>query len=644
VHTPYITAYGDAFAIAQTSVATVLTAVVWRAPMRPAIAKAPLLAAIWLASIVGFEPQLLASLGATVAPDHAAFVLTLARCLAVIAFAIAPPRWLAIPVALGGVVLWKVGGFLEDSLFEVSVAHVAFFALAHAVRMRLVSPSPAPLDAPPRRSFAIHDFALFAIATTVASVVCVVVLEKFCNSGDEWAYTYQADLLAHFKAYGDVPACPSLFQNYWVFFYMGRAFSQYTPGWPLLMAPLQRLGIVWLATPILFGLMCVGVARLARRAAAASTSDAREIAWAGTIAGASALLPVGMLLNAGSRFPHVPVAACIAWAIESACACTDSQNGKRAQWAWGAGLGVSCALMLAIRHSDGALFGLALALPFLVALVRRRVPWRALAGASIAFAILGAVTLVILRLQLGAWFKTGYSISGEYFAWAKTTFSMPKPSEFKYGIPLGTGAYMWWPCAPALGLAGLVLARGRAVSIAVTLVLGSLMTTALYTAVEFGRGYDSGYGPRYQLPSVVAMAVGGGLLLAPLARDAAGTIGPRLKLAGPAVLAAFAALAGVVRIALLVFPEAHAEARTDVGVHRAIDEAHLDRAVVTVQGSDVKFDPLDQTQNLPTDRDPKVLVLLKKWGPEAECGRKRFADRKWYRAIQTSTDVRLEPE
>ncbi len=646
MHTPYTSSFGDAVAVAGTSAAAVLSAVVWRRPPKSIVASVLLFAAIWLAAISPFEAKLLTDLGATLSPEHTAFVLALTRVAVVLAFVIAPPRLFALPVAVGTVGLWKIAAYLKESDAEIAVLHVAFFAAAYAIHVRLASRPASPAVTPSRmRRHALHDTLLFMAATTLGGIVCVYVLERFCNSGDEWAYTYQADLFAHFKAYGDVPSCPGLFQNYWVFFYLGRAFTQYTPGWPLVMAPFQRLGIGWLASPFVFGALCVAIARLARRAAAADpTADEKQIAWAGTIAGLSALLPVGMLLNAGSRFSHMLVAACFAWAAESACAIATADTSRRAQWLWGAGLGVATSLMVATRYPDGSALGVGIFVVFVYWLVRRRIGWRAFVATTLAFGAIAALSLVILRLQLGEWFKTGYSIADQYFSFAKPVFSMPKPNEFKYGVPLGTGSYMWWPCAPAFAVAGFLLARGRGIAIGFMTSIGPPICMAMYAAIEFGRGWDSGYGPRYNLPSVVPMAIGGGLLLAPVVRDAVRRHGATLRRVGPAVLATAAVVTATFRIAPLIYPEAHFEVHERDGTLRAIADAHLTHSVVTVKGGEVGMDPLDLTQNLPSDKNPDVLILLKTFGPDWECGRKKYADRQWYRAVGKTADVKLEPE
>ena len=83
---------------------------------------------------------------------------------------------------------------------------------------------------------------------------------------------------------------------------------------------------------------------------------------------------------------------------------------------------------------------LGVAVYFAYALARRRVVWRSLVGAAIAFALLLGLTLVILRLQLGKWFTTGYSLAPIFYGPGQLGFSLPGPSEV-YISSAATGSY-----------------------------------------------------------------------------------------------------------------------------------------------------------------------------------------------------------
>ena len=645
---PFTSSFPDAVTIAHTATATVFTAIVWSAPLRPRFASVPLLVAVWLAASVSFEPELVSAFGVTLAPDHVLAVLKVARWLAVLALTLARPRALAIPAAVAAYLLGCASEWVRQSDFDLAGAHLIFIGAMYGLHVRFAERRPLGVDAARTPAgFAKHDAWIFMLATAMGGVVSFFVLERFCNSGDEWAYTFQADLFAHLKAYGVAPSCPQLFQNYWVFYYMGRAFQQYTPGWPLVMAPFQRVGLPWLAAPVVFGSLAVALARLGRRIASGDPSaDAREVRLAGMIAALSAMLSACALLNAGSRYPHVMVTACFAWAVEATCVLACDAPSRRAQIAWGFALGSAASLMVSARHGDGTMLGGAIFLGFAYSLLRRRIGARAFAATTIGFFVWAGLTLVILRLQLGVWFKTGYSISDQYFSFGKVSFGLPGPEDLKVGIPLAIDSYSFFPVAPMLAAAGSMLVRGRARLPALMLAGGALFLTALYVMLEFGRHESIGYGPRYVLPTLAPLAVLSGPILSRLFRHAraraAGALAASRASAVAAGVALLAFAAGVTRIAPLIYPMAHAEVHTRRAAYRAIEREHLHNAVVTVAYNELAFDPMDLTQNFGTDPNPDVVILIERDDPKLmQCGLKKYPDRTWWRA-RGKEEVTLE--
>ena len=127
--------------------------------------------------------------------------------------------------------------------------------------------------------------------------------------------------------------------------------------------------------------------------------------------------------------------------------------------------------MLATRPGDGAALGLGVFLLFVYALIQKRVDLLALAATATGFVAVGAVTLVVLRLQLGKWFTTGYSLSGNYYTWAAPKFSLPLPNQFKFGIPLAVTAYTFCPAAAPCAAAGILACRAKSRPIAIALVV-----------------------------------------------------------------------------------------------------------------------------------------------------------------------------
>ncbi len=625
---PYTNQPTEALVAAQSSVAAVLTSVVWWRPLRPVVSSVALIAAIWIAALSPLAPEVLNGFG--LHPDRAVpLLLEIGATLATIAMALNRPRWIGILAFAAQLGLSALGEFLVDSDNELAALHLLFLGVLVGVHLRENFPELIAHEAPsPARSYARRDAVLFACATALALLVALFVLQLGMDSADESAYQYQAELFAHFKAYAPVPLCPEPHRNHWVFYYEGRAFAQYLPGWPLAMAPFVRMHVPWLAGPVSFGAMIMGVARLGRRARGPA---------AGTIAALAAMLGTSTLLNAGSRYLHCYLVMLYVWMLESTFRLTDVDLGRRGQWGYGAVLGLSSGLLICTRPSDAALLACGLFVYFVVALVRGRIGWRALTSAATTFAIISGLTLVILRLQLGVWFKTGYSIAPLYYDWAMLRWSIPTRDAWRFGVPLATMAYCFFPAAAAIGAAGLVLLGRR---ITFTLVLGTFALLAFYTYLEFGRYRDFGYGPRFHMPLIVPMAIGSGVLLAPLwtalrrrvsALDA--------QAAGPAAVAFAALIAGVVRLAPPMYGPAHALLHRHTALFRAIARDGLKNAVVTVASGDTGGGPLLDTQNDPTDPTPKVIILSP---ADLSCTRKLYEGRTFYRATGQE-EVTLTP-
>ncbi|HVR20278.1 MAG TPA: hypothetical protein VMS65_11295 [Polyangiaceae bacterium] len=596
--------------------------------------------AIWLAALCPEASELPVSL--RFGPNSNTLWLQASALLATAAALLERLPGFGLLAAAGQFGLWALGLYLTESSFELVVAHLAFygallgFALLQARRFKTDA-----VAAP--RSFAIQDAVIFVVTLGLTAFASRWAFGGFVFNGDEVASSYQANVYGHLEAYGRIPACASMFDNYWVFRHEGRAFSQYTPGWPLFMAPFQRLGIIWLAGPSMAALVAVGVARLSRRVVSGyggTVDDARRIrALAGPIGAACAMLGPSMLLNGASRFSHTMVSACFAWAVESVCMIAEPGGSRRRAWAYGLLLGASTAFGVSSRPADGATLGIGVFLYFLWAFVRRRIHLRAFVATALAFAGITALTLVILRLQLGRWFHTGYWIAPRFHPEAELVLSLPDPRYLKLSIPLGTGAYCWWPAAPALALAGLLPAlRGGERRVVIMLGVSVTVLMGFYSFVEFGRYAYDGLGPRYVLPVVVALAVGSAAVLAPLCARMGVTfrrqlaLGARLRFALPGALAALAVVYGIVRLAPMIYPLARDENRAATAPLRAAKKLGLKKAIVALEPGNLPAHETNLAQNMPFDSDPDVLFLIRRTAEDEACARRTYPGRKWYRA------------
>src|SRR5687767_13939060 len=124
-----------------------------------------------------------------------------------------------------------------------------------------------------------------------ALLVHVLVLQRFANSGDEYAYVWQATAFSegHVTALSPQPA--EAFKQNHLGDADGRRFSKYPPGWPVLLALGTRIGLPGVVNPLLAALALAGIYRLA-------------CSWVGRRAAACGALVIGsspfFLLNAGS--------------------------------------------------------------------------------------------------------------------------------------------------------------------------------------------------------------------------------------------------------------------------------------------------------------------------------------------------------
>jgi len=626
---PYTPAAADAFVAAQTSVAAVLTAVVWHRPMRPIVASVTLVCAMWLSALTPVIPSFVAAV-AKFPPDGNLDVLRAAAALATAAMLMSRPRWLAWVALLGEMVLAWLCTWIADSNNELAALHLIWFAALYAFHARATRDWERPREPVHREvSFAREDLVLFVLGVGLATLVAVFVLEHIPDSADEVGYNFQGLVYARFKAWAPEPPCPAPHRSHWIFYENGRALSMYLPGWPYFLAPFARLGVGWFASCVLEGALVVGVARVGRRVGGAI---------AGRIAAATTLFGACTLLNAGSQFPHVYVAALWVWSIEATCCATAVGISRRAQWGWGLVVGVTMGLCVATRPSDAALLGSGVFLVFVHALVRHKLSWRTFVATAVLFVGITLFTLVLLHHQYGKWLRSGYDIATQHYWWAKLVIDVPARDAWKYGLPLMTAAYCYFPAAAAVGVAGLIFSGRR---IGFMLGLGTAAHLAFYVLCSFGRYRDFGYGPRYHLPLVVAMSVGAGALLGPLFVKLRGRRWwPADFVAeGPAVLAAVALVVGVIRIAPTLYPIAHDELHAKAALHRAIDREELTNAVVVVYEGATASGPLTEVQNDPFAKDPPVVIL----GPEDQaCTRELYKDRKFYRAVGHD-EIELQP-
>jgi hypothetical protein len=97
---------------------------------------------------------------------------------------------------------------------------------------------------------------LLLLAAVTAVAVAYGVLDCFPNSGDEFAYLFQARLFANGELWAEAPPLGETFVPYRTWIIGDKWVSQYPPGWPLAMAAAIIVGIPVCSVNAFFGAAC----------------------------------------------------------------------------------------------------------------------------------------------------------------------------------------------------------------------------------------------------------------------------------------------------------------------------------------------------------------------------------------------------
>jgi hypothetical protein len=655
VHWPYTLDFNDSYMAAQWGAALLLTAALFFWRLSPA-ARVVILLGIWLAAVALLVPTSLSDLSFKPGPLAFREVLLLTSLLGALAPLLDGRLLVATVAALMVYPLWWLTGTLRGSDAELASLHLAWLGLLAGIlgnhpRPRRIEPPQPGVEG----SYLVHDTMAFTFATLLAGLMCVYVHHKREGGADEWGYTFQAAVFAKGRLYSHPPRCGTFLENFYVYDSSGRMFSQYTPGWPMFMVPFVWIRQVWLSGPFSLGVLAWGMARLGRTFARAfgkrdEPPSAREVRIAGTWAAAMACLGTTLIVNGASRYPHVYTLALYAWTLEALAQVTTPGLTRPRQVLWGVLLGTASVHMVATRPADGAFMGIGVFLTFGWWLARRQVRWRAFATATAAFAFWTVVMLVILRVQLGKWFTTGYSLNAVIHPWNIVKYSKPQLHEWKYGFPLATGAYAWWPASMGLGLAGFAHMRGKARGLTFAMVVSCVPYVVYDEYLDLGqRGIDWGYGPRYLMILMIPMMLGAAVVLAPLtvaALSHAGGERSALARGGPFALVLLAVVSVWIRIVPNEWATTAQHTAKHSALNRAIDDAHLKNAIVLTAYGTTEFSDLDLTTNYPIDLYPNqdVIIAIDRQEPQeaVQCLRAAFPDRRLYRASGRD-DVRISP-
>ncbi len=433
------------------------------------------------------------------------------------------------------------------------------------------------VDAPAWRRAAL----IVPVAFAAALLVHVYVLQGFANSGDEFAYVWQANAFAEGRVTAESPQPVEAFRQNHLGDVDGRRFSKYPPGWPLLLAVGARAGWPGLVNPLLAALALAGIYRLA-------------CSWVGPRAAAFGVLVTGLspffLLNAGSYHSHP--------------ACLFALTGLALSLAWANERPGSWPLLL-----GGACFGLAV-------LVR---PYTALLIGLPLIVGLGHPIIQNARAAdrsawpLGAWFALGGApalavLLGVNMAATGSAWTLAW-NQFDSSEALGFTSYghsLWRGLKTAVVLCGegvvytsfvavpLLLASRRQ-AVAHRRLLWLLLVAPIVGYAFWWSHGGNRYGPRFYFEALLPLTllVGAGLGHLARTRYAWGVI--------------TATAIAIVASGVVLGHRAYTQVLARRDVYRVVDAAKLDRAVVLLKTASADMERLDLNRNPPSFRDAPVL-------------------------------------
>jgi 4-amino-4-deoxy-L-arabinose transferase-like glycosyltransferase len=456
---------------------------------------------------------------------------------------------------------------------------------------------------------------IVGIAAFLAALVFhLVVLQRFPNSGDEFAYLWQAEAFASGSVTAETPEPQAAFAVNHIADRDGRRFAKYPPGWPLLLAVGVWAGAPGVINPLLAALALAGLYRLG-------------CLWIGERAALLGVAVTGLspffLLNAGSYFSHpsclfalTALAICLAWGDSS---------GRGAAYALA---GTSFGLAVLIRPFSALLIGTPLVLWCGVGAWRAGRLWRA----TVAFGIGGLPCALFLA-------AVNQAVSGQ---WALMAWTYVDPTE-----TVGFGPYGHTPWR-GVKLTARMLAEGALYTGLLTpvlvlaarrrfgathMLLWTLFLVHIGGHVFWWTHGGNRYGPRYYfealLPFTLLVGVG-------LERVLSWPRGRAFVWAGSLVAA----------VALIVLSSsAWRQVYARRGLERTVAAAGLDRALVFVATASADLTRSDLARNPPDVHGARVLYAIAS-SPDAD---RRVAamypDRTAYRwtwAPEGGTLVRLD--
>jgi hypothetical protein len=489
--------------------------------------------------------------------------------------------------------------------FPLLFAQAPWLTLATVVAAWSVRPGAGSLlgalEAVGRRRGAV--FVVMAATLAALLLIARFALDRFPNSGDEYAYILQAQTYAGGRLWAPAPPLPEYFRLERYFAKDGIWISPYQPGWALVLAPFAAVGFpLWAVAPLLGALTVPIYFRLAERLVG------RRAAWIALLALVCAPF---FLLNFASYFSHGPAAlAGVGFALFGV---RYLQTGR---WSDALIAGACVGYLGFIRAFNAVFFVLPYGLTLLMTPGRRvGLVWFGLGGAPVLAALLAYYALVTgspLR-PVQDWYQQG----GE-------PLGAPGGATILETVRRMVRLYFW--TSPLFVLAWvpafLALALRRRLAF-----VDWILPLTVAGFVFYGGSGGNQYGPRYFFEAWP-------MALLTVVRAAA----PLLREQPPSRWRAWAASAVLVHLAFQLgylgprLAREHDVIAERRGLEQAVQRAQLSNAVVIVAGAVGRtrpLQPIDLARNgLDPLRRPVVFVLDR--GERNRELRALFPDRRFY--------------
>lgn len=409
------------------------------------------------------------------------------------------------------------------------------------------------------------------LMTIAIAAIGQVILQDFPNSGDEYAYVYQAATFAEGRLWNVAFPVADAFSLAYVVADGEREYSSFPLGWPLMLAMAVAAQVpIWLVNPLLGTTTLLLVAYLGTR-----LHDARVgVAAAGLVA-----VSGFFLFNAASYFSHV---FCSVLLLAAACLAV---SPRRLAWWVPLAIGFLFGWAVLARYYTAVICAIPIVLLLcrqgapvvrtLVLIALGGVPWIVVLGAY-NLALNGSPwQLTTLDTTMGLWFAPKFAQRGaDILSTQMLRFVLWTP-------PLLLFVYIFY------------LARGdRALRRGAIDWMPVIMAAALYCYIERG---GNQYGPRFYYETFPFLAI---FTAAHLFRERTFLDkAPRDRRA----FALVAASVVVMPISFMVHGIIEQRVISErLGVYKAVAAAGLTQAVVLIRGrvgTQRSIGPLDLTRN-----------------------------------------------